>query len=316
MKNLILTVGLILALATNANANFKTDFFENLIKMGRGHVDDVVKKLPKPGILKKQREVLSKNIHLPKLKKAVQQVPEKAILANSAEKIMKKGKFEDSFFTGQKFDNQLALIVQSSKYGDEYFKVAKKISSISPDTIAHNSYLAKRIPVQKINPKTLQSKYIETLERTGKWGWKKLQKIGAWVAKHPKMSTAGGAYAWYVLDPVGFEEQMKSSGKSLSLFLMGTVGSIASGTGEAVTEKVEEVKDSIKKDIDHFMDKKVEDFKSSTSYIVTGLVGIMVLIFLFIVWRKRKIIYHFLTKADEIEINSYKEKYEKDDDEF
>ena len=71
--------------------------------MTRGHVDDVVKKLPKPGILKKQREVLSKNIHLPKLKKAVQQVPEKAILANSAEKIMKKGKFEDSFFTGQKF---------------------------------------------------------------------------------------------------------------------------------------------------------------------------------------------------------------------
>ncbi len=229
---------------------------------------------------------------------------------------MKKGDFETKFFTGQKFDNQMAMIVQSSKYGDEYFTIARKVSDISPDVIAHNPNLVKYIPVNKLNTKTLQTKYIETLEKTGKWGWEKLNKIAGWVAKHPKISTASGAYAWYVLDPVGFEEQVRNSGKTLALFLMDTFGSAAEGAGTAVTEKVEEIKDNIKKDIDHYMDEKVSDIKAGSSYIVTRLVGILILILLFISWRKRKVIHHFLTKADEVKNNQNKKYYEKDEDEF
>ncbi len=210
----------------------------------------------------------------------------------------------------------MAMIVQSSKYGDEYFTIARKVSDISPDVIAHNPNLVKYIPVNKLNTKTLQTKYIETLEKTGKWGWEKLNKIAGWVAKHPKISTASGAYAWYVLDPVGFEEQVRNSGKTLALFLMDTFGSAAEGAGTAVTEKVEEIKDNIKKDIDHYMDEKVSDIKAGSSYIVTRLVGILILILLFISWRKRKVIHHFLTKADEVKNNQNKKYYEKDEDEF
>ena len=277
MNKLIVSIIMILAITNGASANIKTDFFESLIKMGRGKVDDVVKHLPKPKNPKALREAIE-NVKIPKLKSAIKQIPEKAILANRAEKIIKKGNFEKKFFLGQKFDNQLAMMVQSSKYGDEYFTMAKKVSNISPDILTHNSNLVKYIPAGKLNPKTLQTKYIETLEKTGKWGWEKLNGIARWVAKHPKFSAASGAYAWYVLDPTGFDEQLRNSGKMLTAFLMDTVGSAAGGIGVAITEKTEEITDNIKKDIKYYVSEGMEDIKASSSYIVPKVIGILALI--------------------------------------
>ena len=97
---------------------------------------------------------------------------------------------------------------------------------------------------------------------------------------------------------------------------METVGSVAGGVGNAVVEKTEEITDNIKKDVEHFMDEKVENFKASNSYILTSIIGIFVFVLLFIIWRKRKIIYHFLIKADEVKTNQNKNYYEKDEDEF
>ena len=316
MKRLLILVIMTLVMTNNMNANIKTDFFENIIKMRKGKVGDVVSKISKVSISKGTKEALSKNFRIPKLTKAVKEIPKKAILVNKAEKIMKKGDFESKFFMGQKFDNQMAIIVQSSKYGDEYFTIAKKVSDISPSIIAHNQTLVKYIPVNKLNTRRLQGKYIETLEKTSTVGWKRLNNIVRWVAKHPKISTASGAYVWYVLDPVGFEEQVKNSGKTLTLFLMDTFGSIAGGAGTAVTEKIDDFKDNIKEDIGNYMDEKVENFKISNSYIATRAFGILILMLFFIAWRKRKFIYHFLTKADEAKNTQKRKYYEKDEDEF
>ena len=306
---------MLIILVTSSSANVKIDFFEKLSKMGRGEVNDVVKKFPKRKLMKKNK-TLSKSINYPKLEKAIKRVPEKVILANKAEAVINRGTFEATFFSGQKFNKQLALMVQSSKYGEKYFSMAKKVSAISPKTIVHNQYLSKQIPHNQLKSNILQSKYIDTLNKTGKWGWEKLQKIGLWITSHPKISGVSGAYAWYVLDPSGFEEQLKSSGKALTPFLMSTVGSVVGGVGEAVVEKGEEIKGEIKNDMNAFVDGKLEEMQMSSSYIITRLVGILSLILLFVAWRKRKIIRHFLLKAEDVKVENHKKEKTDYDDEF
>ncbi len=293
-------------------------FLKNLVKMTKGKADDVVRKLPSTKDLSR---ALSKNIDFPKLTPLIKKSPEKITIANKADKIVSKSDFEKKFFIGQNFDNQLSMIVQSSKYGDEYFDMAKNVSIVSPNVIKANPNLLAHFPVSQLNQKTLQTKFIETLNKTGKYGWERLQDIGNWVVKHPKISTASGAYAWYVLDPESFNEQLKSSGKTLTLFLMETTGSIVSGGGEAITGKVEEIKKDIEDDVNAFIENKVDEAKVSSSYILTRIAGILLLIGLFIAWRKRKIIYHFITKADEVKTdksgrNSKNIRFEKDEDEF
>ena len=314
MRNIILAMMLIGVMSSNANANVTTEFLEKLVKMTKGKVDDIAKGLPK--VSKKMKETLSKNINAPKLTQILKKSPEKILLANKAEKIVEKGNFEKKFFDNQSFNNQLAMIVQSSKYGDEYFDMAQQLSHISPNVLTRNPQLKKYISKSQFNERTLQTKFIETLEKTGKWGWERMQNIGAWITKHPKTSGASGLYVWYVSDPQSFNEQLKESGKSLTKFLGSVTGNIVSGAGEAITEKAEEVTENIKKDIERYMDDKVESVKTSTSYIANILAGVLFFVIVFIAWRKRKVIHHFFTKADEVETKNSEKRYEKGDNEF
>jgi len=193
------------------------------------------------------------------------------------------------------------------KYGDEYFDVVRQVSHISPRTLSPSSPFAKYVHRNQLNEKILQTKFIDTLNKTSKWGWEKMQKISVWIAQNKAISGASGALAWYVLDYESFDEAMKKSGKTLTEFLGSVVGGVAQGAGEAVTEKVEQIGESVNQDVKQYMDKTVQYVKISALKSVNILVGLFLFVLLFIVWRKRRIINNFLTKADEVKINNHKE---------
>jgi hypothetical protein len=311
IKKIVLVLMTVIVCSGLAEAGLASKFFDDLIKMSKGSADDIVRKIP----AKAPKDVVPK----PNFPAAIKINPEKIILANKAEKITAKGDFEKKFFSEQKFDNQLSIIVQSSKYGDEYFVMVKNISAVSPDILKSKAQFVKYIPDRHLTPEKLQTKFIDTLNKTGKYGWERLQEIGKWVAANPKISAAGGAYLWYVLDPEGFNEQLESSGKTLTVFLMDATGSIIQGIGKAPIEKIEKVTGEIKDDFEEIFQTGVDGINSS--YILQSVAGILVLIGLFIVWRKRKIIQHFITKADEVQEDKSHgvkniSKFEKDQDEF
>lgn len=310
MNKIILGLIIVGLVVNTSNASMTSSFLSKLSKLSKVKTAKIAGQLIKDS--KKMKQVLNKNIKIPKLKSQIAKDPFKVLLANKAQTIISKGSFEKKFFINQKFDNQLNVIAQSSKYGDEYFVIAKNISNINPNIIKNNSVFSKYIPAYKLNKQTLENSYVELLNKNGKYGWEKLRKIGKWVANHPKISMASGAYAWYILDPNSFNEALENSGKTLTQFLMTTTGLVISGAGEAVVEKGQDMIASIKEDINNEINKKLDD---SQSYILNNLFGILFIIGLFITWRKRKIIKHFLFKADDVKVTKSKH-VTKEEDEF
>lgn len=306
MKRTILLTLIIVSSLNLLQANVITEgiegFIKKISKMTKGKVDDVVRQIPKRS--QSLSEIKSPKIKLPRKIKAD---PARLLLVEKSGQIISKGNFEKKFFQNQNFDNQLALIVQSSKYGDDYLGVARQVSHISPRTLSPSSPFAKYVHRNQLNEKMLQTKFIDTLNKTSKWGWEKMQKISVWVAQNKAISGASGALAWYVLDHESFDEAMKKSGKTLTEFLGSVVGGVAQGAGEAINEKIEQVGETVKQDVEQYMDETVQDVKVSALKSVSTLVGLFLFVLLLIIWRKRKVIYHFLTKADAIKVNKYKE---------
>ena len=235
MKKMIFIITAMILVMSNLHANVKTEFMENLVKMLKGKADDVVKQMPKAS--KGTKQTLSKNFDVPKLRAKITENPQKVLLANRADEIVSRGDFEKKFFGNQNYDNQLAMIVQSSKYGDEYFDVAKKVSIITPETLKRSPYL-HHVPKSQLTEATLQGKFIETLNKTGKYGWSTIKGIGRFIQENPKLSGTAGLYAWYVSDAESFNLQLKESGKSLAAFLIDTVKQMSIGAGAEIGERM------------------------------------------------------------------------------
>lgn len=153
------------------------------------------------------------------------------------------------------------------------------------------------------------------LNKGGKYAWEKLKQISNLIKKHPTKSALTIAYAWYVLDPESFNEEVKKSGKRLTNFILTSFGSFASGTGEAVVEKTQEIKKDIEDNIKQSINTKAQDMKNSISNnnILNFIVGIFIFIVLFVIWRKRKIIKQFILKADEVK-KEKQDTYRRDDE--
>ncbi len=305
MKKMIIVIGICISLNTAINANISTQFMKKIAKMTKGKVDDVVKYIPSKTGLNK---TLTKNIDAPKLKSIIAKDPNKVFLANKADEIVSKGAFEKNFFNNLNFDSQLSVIAQSSRYGDEYFSVAQKVVKTAPNIFRNNSKLATILPSSKINQKILQEKFVETLKKTGKHGWERLKDISAWAIKHPKISGASGAVAWYALNPSSFEEALKESGQMLGEFLVTILATTTSGVGSGIANKGKEM---VENTINDFKDDATSKLGNSTPYILNLILGVMFFVGAFFAWRKRKVIHHFITKADEVKNN-----IEKKDNEF
>ncbi len=300
---------MIFLLSTNViYASVTTEFFEKLVKMTKGKADDIIKRMPKT--TKNLKIFARKDIDANKLTPIIKKDPAKLLLANKAQKITNRGSFEKEFFNNQNFNNQLSMIVQSSKYGDEYFVIAKKISDIPPDVLKNNPQLLKYIPSGKLNQQRLQTKFIDTLNKTGKYGWERLKGMGSFIKKHPIVSSIGGAYTWFILDPNSFEEAIKGSTKvAVGLVAVSSIA-VAEGVGEVAVEKTMETIEEIKNDINN-------SFDASDSYILKMISALLVLFVIFMLWRKRKVIKHFILKADEVKKeDTMNIKREKEDDEF
>ena len=316
MKRII--IGLIILIVSNSVVNAKMSSF--LLKLERTNdskIGNIVKKLPS-----KTTSILThanKNINIPKLKLSplIQKHPQKLLLATKAQAIVSKGKFEKKFFENQSFSNQLSTIVQSSKYGNEYFDIAKKVSSISYDKFKNISKLSKVIPSFKFDKIKLQTKFIDTLNKTGEIGMNTLKSISSFIYENPKKSGAIGAYIWYVMDPISFTQELKDSTKTLSQFIGTIAVGVVSGAGESVTEKIDTIISDAKEDIKNNI---VNNFNLSKSSIINNIFGILIFIGLFVIWRKRLIIKEFLLRADRVKKKENKSSNDieeiKADDEF
>ena len=290
----VFKIVLLVTLLTQVSASGKVidDFFEQLVKKTKGSADNVAREIASHSKVVKE-QIKSKLDNIPKVPKAIKEDNSKALIASKADDIVKKGDFEKQFFLSKNFDEQMTIIVQSQKYGDEYFTVASKISADDLKHLSQNPNIAKYLPQSKFQNLTqdqLQSKFIDALEKTGNAGWKVLKGIGEFAVKNPLLAGVSGAYLWFSVDPDSFMEAFKKSGKSAVDFVSSIITGLGSGVAEAVVDKAEKTVESITKEI----------MQGSVSYITSLVTGVFVLIIGFIIWRKRKRIYNFLTQADEI----------------
>lgn len=272
------------------------DFAKNLIKVSKKDADDVGKSLTK-NIGKSEKTIQSKIDDIPI---TIKQDETKLLIFNKADEIINKGNFEKAFFLNKSFDEQKLIIQQSSKYGDEYFVIAKKLDLKEIDLLSKNNFIVQKLPISKyanLTSEQLENKYIETLKYTGEAGWKTLKGISKFAKDNPKLTGIGAVALWYTLDPESFDEALKASGQNLTDFIFTTVSGIGTGMVEGVKNNIE------------------ESLVSGDKFI-NLIVGIGTIVLFFILLRKRKIIYHFLTKADEIptqKTSNQKKRYKKDE---
>ena len=301
MKKIII-LGILIAITSSLEA--KESFLKKLLQLENSKVVKVLQKIPNA---RKEIRKIGKNKY-PKLTPFLKKSPEKIYLADKSIMITKRGVVEKRFFSNQTFNKQLDIIAQSSKYGDNYFKIIKEISSISPRVIQKNLKVSKQIDVNNVSELILQRKFIDTLNKTGKYGWKNLVAIQKWILKNPTKSGLSGAsamYAWYILDPIGFHSALKASGKNLTEFLASSIEAVAEGAGEVISEKVEEIGQSV-------IDNTVNSFTNVMNISFFKYISIF-LLFLFSFFMLRKI---RVVKEKTFKEKSRKSKNTKEDNEF
>jgi len=220
---------------------FNAEIFSK--KIAGKNLDRVVKSIKKSNYTKK--------IPTLKLDKALS--PKVLTVVSVANKIAKKGDFEDELVA--KTLHPTALIRQYSKYGDNYLETMKHFSK-------------KFKTSQEIN-----DKFIVALKQTGKKGWEVSTKLVKLSTKYPKSTVVTGLIAWYAVDPNGFmekkeqllayaEETLKTTVKDVTKVTLGASSGIVDGLIETIKEKAT----------------------------FSNILGLIVAFFLFILWKLRSYI--------------------------
>jgi len=243
---LLLTVGL-LSIYSEAQAG-KFGFLKKILNQG----DKAVKKLAKD-VAPSSRKALDTS----DLRKVLPNIPVKKITPEIASIATIGKKFTDQGPFATKFINSVPdpgeTLRQFSKYGKGYVKTAERVSSTFTrhvdDMLAISKsstkagkfpFSIKHIPKFK-SPNFVNKKFVEVLKRTGKKGYEVTTKISKWAAKHPKSSAAGVAFAWYMVDPEGFTEALRESGKTVAEFVAASAGGVTEGLGQGFLTKIKEI---------------------------------------------------------------------------
>ncbi len=242
---LLLTVSL-LSIYSEAQAG-RYGFMKKILKQG----NTAVKKLAKD-VAPSSRKVLDTS----DLRKVLPNIPVKKITPEIASIATMGKKFTDQGPFARKFINSVPdpgeALRQFSKYGKGYVKTAERVSSTFTRhiddmmAISKSSTKARKFPFSKYipkfkNPDFVNKKFVEVLKRTGKKGYEVTTKIGKWAAKHPKSSAAGVAFAWYMVDPEGFTEALRESGKTVAEFVAASAGGVTEGLGQGFLIKIKEM---------------------------------------------------------------------------
>ena len=260
-------------------------------KLAGKNIDKVVKSIKKSNFTK----------DIPKLKPIKGLKKELSAIASVANKISKKGDFEDKFISKTKYS--LSAIQQYARYGDAYFDTmkhfSKKTVDISTSTLKQ---LKQKFPsMPKINFKSTEAfndKMVETLKYTGKKGWKASQELFGLAKKYPKSTVVSGMYAWYVTDPESFFEQKEK----LLAFLTSTLK-------EGVSDATKLTLESSSGIADGFMEVAKE--KATVSNIL-----ILILVFFsFIAWKLRSYIKRFFKIKLENRLEKESDKRKNQDEE-
>ena len=230
------------------------------------NLDRVVKTIKKSSYTKK----------LPTLKLNKALSPKVLTVVRVANKIAKKGDFEDRLIT--KTLHPTDLIRQYSKYGDKYLDTMKYFSKKSMDLSKGNlKKLKNNFPnMPNIKFKTsneFNNKFIVALRQTGKKGWEVSTRLLRLSSKYPRSTVVTGLMAWYAVDPNGFmekkeqllayaEETLKSTVKDVTRVTLGASSGIVDGLIETIKEKAT----------------------------LSNILGLIVAFFLFILWKLRSYI--------------------------
>jgi len=308
MKDIFkIVVGIVLIGQLSLEAETYSSFIKNLAKITKTKSDNIGRQISKNGNLI-AKQIKTKIDNIPSIPKSIKQNPSKLLIATKANNIIKKGPFEKQFFLSKSFDTQTAIIIQSAKYGDEYFRIAKKISTKNFPLISQNKIISKYLPSKKyinLTENQLQQKFVDALKYTGSKGWDALKGISKFAINNPTYTSLGAAYLWFSVDPNGYLEAVNNSGKSILDFLDASAKEANKTLKEYTEEKVYKIFNQILDDM------KKGNFKSLYNF----LFPIFMLVLGFILWKKRKIIYIYLFEADKIKYSN-KRNYKKENDEF
>jgi hypothetical protein len=223
-------------------------FLKKILNQG----DTAVKKLAKE-VAPSSRKVLDPS----DLRKVLPDIPVKKITPEIASIATMGKKFTDQGPFARKFINSVPdpgeALRQFSKYGNGYVKTAECVSSTFTRhiddimAISKSSTKAGKFPFSPNylpkfkNPNFVNKKFVDILKRTGKKGYEVTTKIGKWAAKHPKSTAAGVAFTWYMVDPEGFTEALRKSGKTVGEFVTASAGGVAEGVGQGFLTKIKEI---------------------------------------------------------------------------
>ena len=217
--------------------------------------------------------------NLPDIKLSKSLKPEVSDVVMVANKIAKKGDFEDKLISKTKYPTE--VVRQYSKYGDTYLHTIKEFNqkavSLSSSRIKNLKDNFPSMPNVKFKTsQEFNDKFVATLKHTGKKGWEASQALMKLSVKYPKSTAVAGLYAWYVADPESFFEQkeklvafvessLKEGVKDVTKVVLGASGGIMTGFMEVMKEKATP----------------------------SNIVGLILALFLFILWKLRSYIKRF-----------------------
>ena len=216
----------------------------------------------------------------------------------------KKENFVKNFFTNQSLTNQLLIASQSAKYGEKYFSAVKKATTISPKVLKNLKFTDTKRALGNLSTREVQTRFVDTLNKTGKYGWKRLNDIGNIMMKYPKSTAASAAYMWYVTDPKSFEATLKNSGKTLTEFVMTSVASVANGAGNVVVDKSKKLYDSKLNEISAKIESKMQE---EMPYLIKSITILLLLLLSFFIWHRRNSLLNLILKPNKKQHTNYKE---------
>jgi len=210
--------------------------------------------------------------------------------------------------------NVLDVFYLHSKYGDEFINTAKSLSdvagkikikeaieSIPPKSLEKLKKLGAKIdPNIAISKEEVIDRFTKAIKYTGRAGYKVGKELALLIKKYPKSTAVLLAYAWYLSDPVGFQEALRKAGGSLSDFISVIAKEVATTGTEVVLKTPKAVAEGITK-----------TFKENFSW--SGLIVIIITILGGILFflLKRGILFEFFKRFNKQELKENTEKIQK-----
>ncbi len=244
-------------------------------------IDNVLYKVIRKNVAKKSSSVVTKTVkridnsyYMRKLLRDTKIKVYKPIekLAISATLLAKKGGMVENIT--KKYP--VKMVNYYSKYGDEFLKITNTmLPKIENIKIPKN--LIKKYNITNLdflsNKETIAKRFLDVMKWTGKKGYEISKSLLKYANKHKFAAAAGIAFAWFLADPQGFNEELNKFGGNIEQFLT----SIMKTMGDTIANTVNNSIDAITSSLSNMVNTK-------------NILFLLAIVLLITLWKIRGII--------------------------